>query len=248
MYLPSHLQIPRDPRFQHTSGTFDPSHFRAQYGFLADMHLTELTTLKDNLKRARKLLQTSPRDVRAEREAEVQRLERAVKRGESTVHRDTREKVEEGALERVRKEERERRREGKGAWYLKEGELSSSPCSFFLSFQAFISLCCCCLCFDADCVCDAADKRELLTKAKYEALAGAGGRGAVRKAIERKQRKVNQKEKKRRPFVPGEGRGRPNANRIPLQGQRGGGGGAGGGRGGEGGGGGGRPSKRQRTS
>ena len=43
-----------------------------------------------------------------------------------------------------------------------------------------------------------ADKKELLTRAKYEALAEAGGRSAVRKAIEKKQKKVNQKEKKRR--------------------------------------------------
>lgn len=49
-----------------------------------------------------------------------------------------------------------------------------------------------------------AEKKELLTRAKFEALAESGGRGAVRKAIEKKQKKVNQKEKKKRPFVPGE--------------------------------------------
>ena len=49
-----------------------------------------------------------------------------------------------------------------------------------------------------------AEKKELLTRAKFESLAESGGRGAVRKAIERKQKKVNQKEKKRRPFTPGQ--------------------------------------------
>ena len=52
----------------------------------------------------------------------------------------------------------------------------------------------------------AADKKELLVKAKFEALAESGGRSAVRKAIEKKQKKVGQKEKKRRPYAPGEKR------------------------------------------
>lgn len=50
-----------------------------------------------------------------------------------------------------------------------------------------------------------AEKKELLTRAKFEALAESGGCGAVRKAIEKKQKKVNQKEKKKRPYAPGEG-------------------------------------------
>lgn len=44
-------------------------------------------------------------------------------------------------------------------------------------------------------------------KAKYEALAAAGGKGAVRKAIEKKQKKEGQKEKKRRPFARGQNPG-----------------------------------------
>ena len=44
----------------------------------------------------------------------------------------------------------------------------------------------------------------MLLRAKYDALAEAGGRGEVRKAIEKKQKKVNQKEKKKRPFAPGQ--------------------------------------------
>lgn len=40
----------------------------------------------------------------------------------------------------------------------------------------------------------------MLVRARYDALAAAGGKGAVKKAIERKQKKVGQKEKKRRPF------------------------------------------------
>lgn len=80
-----------------------------------------MKTLKDNLKRARKMLFSSPRDLRAEREQEVQRLERALKRTESLVNRDKREKVEASALSKLRQEEKEKQKQGKGAWYMKDG-------------------------------------------------------------------------------------------------------------------------------
>ncbi|KAI0778257.1 hypothetical protein BD413DRAFT_507953 [Trametes elegans] len=160
--------VPRDPRFLPITGEFDPKRFQTQYGFLAEMHENEMKTLKDNLKRARKLLANSPRDLREEREAEVERLERAVKRAESAVNRDRQERVQIEALSKATKEERDRQKEGKKAWYMKN-----------------------------------ADKKALLLRAKYDALATTGGRGAVKKAIEKKQKKVNQKEKKKRPFVSG---------------------------------------------
>ncbi|KAI0825062.1 hypothetical protein BC628DRAFT_1489006 [Trametes gibbosa] len=160
--------VPRDPRFLPVSGEFDPRRFHTQYGFLSDMHKEEMKTLRENLKRARKLLINSPHDLREEREAEVQRLERAVKRAESTVNRDRQEKVQLEALGKAKKEEREKRQDGKKAWFMKD-----------------------------------ADKKEFLLKAKYDALAASGGRSAVRKAIEKKQKKVGQKEKKKRPFVSG---------------------------------------------
>lgn len=101
------------------TGEFDSKRFQKQYGFLSNLHSDELKTLRDNLKRARKLLTNSPRDLREEREQEVQRLERAVKRAESTVNKDRQEKVNQEALSKVAREEKERRKQGKGAWYLK---------------------------------------------------------------------------------------------------------------------------------
>ena len=101
------------------TGEFDSKRFQKQYGFLSNLHSDELKTLRDNLKRARKLLTNSPRDLREEREQEVQRLERAVKRAESTVNKDRQEKVNQEALSKVTREEKERRKQGKGAWYLK---------------------------------------------------------------------------------------------------------------------------------
>jgi ribosomal RNA-processing protein 36 len=108
------------------TGTFDATRFRSQYGFLSDIHKEELRTLRENLKRARKLVMSSPRDLRAEHGHEVDRLERAYKRAESTVNRDKRERVEQDALERVTREEKQKRKDGKGAFYLKD-----CACSMF---------------------------------------------------------------------------------------------------------------------
>ncbi len=66
----------------------------------------------------------------------------------------------------------------------------------------------------------AADKKQLLLEAKFSALEERGGQRAVKKAIEKKQKKVAQKEKRSRPFAKGMG----------GEGVGGGGGGAGDGR------------------
>jgi ribosomal RNA-processing protein 36 len=57
--------------------------------------------------------------LRSEREREIERLELAVKRGESTVNRDKREKVETDALQKATREEREKRQQGKAGWWMK---------------------------------------------------------------------------------------------------------------------------------
>lgn len=159
------------------------------------MHTEELTTLKDNLKRARKLLATSPRDLREEREKEVQRLEKAMKRTESLVNKDRREKIEQEALGKVAAEEKAKRKEGKGAWYLKQCEYYAFSSS--ISFLLFHYPTKCMLMVGTI----VADKKEMLLRAKYDALAATGGSRAVKKAMEKKQKKIGQKEKKRRPFA-----------------------------------------------
>ena len=112
----------RDPRFLPFTGKLQPQLYRQSYAFLADMHKTELSTLKENLKRAKKMLASSPRDQREEREEEVARLEQAVKRAESSVNRDKREQVEQDALQKVKEEEKEKRKAGKGAWHMKDSK------------------------------------------------------------------------------------------------------------------------------
>ncbi|KAF8550044.1 DUF947-domain-containing protein [Imleria badia] len=164
------LPKPRDPRFMHAAGRYDPSKFKQQYDFLSGMRSDELATLRGHVKRARKLVANSPSHLRAEREEEVERLEHAMKRAESAVNLDSRERVELTALQSAKQTEKEKREEGKAGWWMKRSE-----------------------------------KKELLAKARLDAIASVGGKRAVKKAIEKKQKKIGQKEKKMRPFSRSEG-------------------------------------------
>ncbi|RXW22902.1 hypothetical protein EST38_g2957 [Candolleomyces aberdarensis] len=161
--------VARDPRFLPMVGDFKPEVFQKSYGFLNDTHTTELQTLRDHLKRARKLLSSSPRDQLEEREAEVERLERAVKRAESLVNKDRQDNIRQDALARAKRQEKEKRNE--------------------------------------------AEKQELFNKARFEAIAAKGGGRAVKKAIEKKQKKMGQKEKRSRPYAKGEAFDQPSAPR-----------------------------------
>lgn len=111
----------RDPRFGDAAGEFSADHFRKDYTFLADVRSQELETLKQNLSRAKKLLASSPAHLREERGREVEKLERAVRRTESTIERSKREAFERDVLLKAKREERERRLQGKKAWYMKKG-------------------------------------------------------------------------------------------------------------------------------
>lgn len=48
----------------------------------------------------------------------------------------------------------------------------------------------------------------MVMEARYEALAEEGGKRAVKKAIEKRQKKIGQREKRRRPQIREEGRKR----------------------------------------
>lgn len=118
-------QVARDPRFLPTAGEFAEDKFQKQYGFLTDAHKTELRMLRENLKRARKFLASSPREHREEREQEVYRLEQAVKRMESLVNKDRLDHVAREALGKATKEEKTKRKQGKGGWWMKECKCSA---------------------------------------------------------------------------------------------------------------------------
>lgn len=110
----------RDPRFIDATGDFSSDQFSRQYDFLAQMHLAEHTTLREDFKKAKKLLRSAPRDTWEERAQEVDRLQLALKYAESAVSKDKREQIERTALATVKNAEREKRDNGKGAWWMKK--------------------------------------------------------------------------------------------------------------------------------
>ncbi|KAF8585529.1 DUF947-domain-containing protein [Ramaria rubella] len=178
-----HQVRPRDPRFSDLSGPLSIDKFHTHYDFLPGLHTGELAELKQTWARARKLLISSPQHLRAEREEEVHKLEQAIKRAESTVNREKREEAERQALRKFKQEEREKRKAGKKAWYLKD-----------------------------------ADKNAIRVRARLEAIEASGGKRAVKKAIEKKQKKVGQREKKSRPFA-ATGRGDSSRKRRSAEGE-----------------------------
>jgi ribosomal RNA-processing protein 36 len=115
-------KVSRDPRFLATAGEFSTEKFSKSYEFLTGKHKTELAALRETLKQARKLLASSPKHLRSERETEVYRLEQAIKRAESMVNKDRLDQVKRDALGKAKKEEELKRQQGKGKWFLKKGK------------------------------------------------------------------------------------------------------------------------------
>jgi ribosomal RNA-processing protein 36 len=61
-----------------------------------------------------------------------------------------------------------------------------------------------------------AEKKQLFLKARYDAMAAEGGKRAVKKAIQKKQKKISQKETKSRPFARGSAQaGDSDSNKRP---------------------------------
>ncbi|KAH8835305.1 hypothetical protein DL96DRAFT_1573686 [Flagelloscypha sp. PMI_526] len=158
--------VPRDPRFFPASGELSTENFRNSYSFLSESRQAELSTLREELKRAQRRMSSVAKADRPEHEAEISRLELAVKRAESGVHKDKRDAVEQKALHEARGAEKRKRKEGKGNWWMKQAE-----------------------------------KKDLLIRARFDALAAEGGKRSVKKAMDKRQKKQSQKEKKTRPFA-----------------------------------------------
>lgn len=120
VYPTDDLQNYRDPRFTSLADDSVQQSFQKNYSFLAGIHKNELEMLKADLKRARNMLRSAPRDRRESWEEEIGRLERAYKKAESSVNKDRKDSVERQALEKAQKEEKERRKGGKGEWHMKK--------------------------------------------------------------------------------------------------------------------------------
>ncbi|KAG9125149.1 rRNA biogenesis protein rrp36 [Ceratobasidium sp. 392] len=168
--------IARDPRFAPISGELSQPHFSRAYSFLPELQKSEAATLRESLAKARK--------QRAAPET-IDKLERALKRAESALERARREEREREVLAKAKKEEKAKRQEGKGAWFLKKSE-----------------------------------KRNMLLQAKFDDLAASGGQNAVRKAIDKRKKKLTQKEKKARPFSKAQARAFTQSQSLDEGGRR----------------------------
>ncbi|KPV73873.1 uncharacterized protein RHOBADRAFT_45165 [Rhodotorula graminis WP1] len=104
----------RDPRFDALSGSVNPHLFKQSYGFLADKQRAELDTMRKTAAQARR--------NRALPEEEKERIEEALRRMENRdVTRKMKEREQE-AMKSWKKEEQDKRAQGKKAFYLKESE------------------------------------------------------------------------------------------------------------------------------
>jgi len=102
----------RDPRFDALSGSVNPHLFKQSYGFLADKQRAELDTMRKTAAQARR--------NRALPEEEKERIEEALRRMENRdVTRKMKEREQE-AMKSWKKEEQDKRAQGKKAFYLKE--------------------------------------------------------------------------------------------------------------------------------
>ncbi len=184
---PESQQERRDPRFSSVSaGQVNPHLHTKSYDFLPDLLRTELKALKTAVAIAAKAERTCSWAEKPVRTVERGRLEGELGRLRTRLERTEREARDREVLSGVKREEREKQKQGKGAWFMKKGE-SESGLDSFLELINYPG-----------------EKRDLLLKSRFDALQQKGGKTAVKKAIEKKRKKFASREKKSRPFAKGQ--------------------------------------------
>ena len=148
----------------------------------------EVSSLKAAAKLATKAERTCAWAEKPARTAERERLEGELGRLRTRLERTERESRDREVLAGVKRQEREKQKQGKGAWFMKKGASNLTRCSRKVSTDRTYE----------------GEQRDLLLKARFEALQEKGGKTAVKKAIEKKRKKISSKEKKSRPFAKGE--------------------------------------------
>ncbi|GAA5869329.1 hypothetical protein JCM16303_000431 [Sporobolomyces ruberrimus] len=104
----------RDPRFDSLSGSVNQELFNRSYSFLSGSLEKEVETLRKTAVKARKNAQVP--------EEEKEKIEDSLRRMENRLVERKRKEREQGAMKEWKKEEKEKRQQGKGAFYLKEAE------------------------------------------------------------------------------------------------------------------------------
>ncbi|TIC08748.1 DUF947-domain-containing protein [Wallemia mellicola] len=121
----------RDPRFLSLSGNFSQDLFEKSFSFLKGSLSKEVAEAKEqlkaaqlNIRRARSLPGQSEDKTYLieEHQAEVDRLTHEIQRMSSQAKTSQKKDIEKEALRKIKKEERDKRGEGKKAYYLKDSE------------------------------------------------------------------------------------------------------------------------------
>ena len=111
-----------DPRFSSVSGSLNPHLHSQAYSFLPDLLKDEYATLRKSVAAAQKAEKTCPLREKADRTIEREQLELELGRMRTRIDRARIQERGREVLSKVKKEERGKREEGKGAWFMKKGE------------------------------------------------------------------------------------------------------------------------------
>jgi len=115
----------RDPRFSSVSaGQINPHLHDQSYGFLPKMLRSELLSLKTAVSSAAKAERTCTWTEKPARTAERERLEGERGRLRTRIERTERETADREVLAGMKRQEREKQKQGKGQWFMKKGESS----------------------------------------------------------------------------------------------------------------------------
>ncbi|OXG16475.1 rRNA biogenesis protein RRP36 [Cryptococcus neoformans] len=113
----------RDPRFSSVSaGHANADLHSKSYSFLPDLLRQEFSGLKEAVAAAKKAEKNCSWAEKPMKTAERERLEVQMGQVRTKLVRTEKESMEREILAKAKKEEREKRTQGKGAWYMKKGE------------------------------------------------------------------------------------------------------------------------------
>lgn len=131
--ISTNRQDRRDPRFDTmSSSSIDPHLASQSYSFLPKILKDDLSALRTAVQMAQKAERTCPLAQKPARVAEREMLERQLGKLRTKIERGEREAKEREVLAGAKREENSKRKEGKGAWYMKKSTLRSVSWLSFL--------------------------------------------------------------------------------------------------------------------
>jgi ribosomal RNA-processing protein 36 len=124
-----------------SSSSIDPHLASQSYSFLPKILKDDLSALRTAVQMAQKAEKTCPLSAKPARVAEREMLELQLGKLRTKIERGEREAKEREVLAGAKREENSKRKEGKGAWYMKKSMFLLFPFFFFhFHFLASLSL------------------------------------------------------------------------------------------------------------